>query len=155
MFTTLPLELFVCREVIEQYFFPHEAFNPQRHLLFTTSIIFASMFSELNNYFIFCLTILIYPRLHFIHHTSRINYMWSWCYARDHWWSFSNRTSIHLPSGMLRQTPSYIHSITSSSKVTRCAVCRFRYSSHGTEFVYCTWESMDSWRGSENLYIDL
>ncbi|THH07990.1 hypothetical protein EW145_g3018 [Phellinidium pouzarii] len=43
MFTTLPLELFVCREVIEQYFFPHEAFNPQRHLLFTTSIIFSSM----------------------------------------------------------------------------------------------------------------
>ncbi|KAI5117108.1 hypothetical protein M0805_008227 [Coniferiporia weirii] len=47
MFTTLPLELFVCREVIEQYFFPHEAFNPQRHLLFTTSIIFSSMFLAL------------------------------------------------------------------------------------------------------------
>jgi len=44
MFTTLPLELFVCREVIEQYFFAHEAFNQQRHLLFTTSILFASMF---------------------------------------------------------------------------------------------------------------
>lgn len=44
MFTTLPLELFVCREVIEQFFFPNEAFNPQRHLLFTTSIIFSSMF---------------------------------------------------------------------------------------------------------------
>ncbi|KAL5506963.1 hypothetical protein ACEPAH_6419 [Sanghuangporus vaninii] len=43
MFTTLPLELFVCREVIEQFFFPHEAFNPQRHLLFTTSIIFSSL----------------------------------------------------------------------------------------------------------------
>jgi len=45
MFTTLPLELFVCREVVEQYFFAHEAWNAQRHLLFTTSILFASMFS--------------------------------------------------------------------------------------------------------------
>ncbi|KIJ39913.1 hypothetical protein M422DRAFT_174440 [Sphaerobolus stellatus SS14] len=44
MFTTFPLELFVCREVIEQYFFPHEPFNYQRHMLFTTSISFAAMF---------------------------------------------------------------------------------------------------------------
>ncbi|KII92917.1 hypothetical protein PLICRDRAFT_104081 [Plicaturopsis crispa FD-325 SS-3] len=43
MFTTLPLELFVCREVVEQYFFSHETFNQQRHLFFTTSILFASM----------------------------------------------------------------------------------------------------------------
>ncbi|TFY75065.1 hypothetical protein EWM64_g8947, partial [Hericium alpestre] len=47
MFTTLPLELFVCREVIEQYFFSHEAFSMQRHVLFTTSILFASMFVAL------------------------------------------------------------------------------------------------------------
>ncbi|KAF8210288.1 transmembrane amino acid transporter protein-domain-containing protein [Mycena galopus ATCC 62051] len=43
MFTTLPLELFVCREVIEQYFFSHETFNIQRHVFFTTTILFASM----------------------------------------------------------------------------------------------------------------
>ncbi|KAG7098547.1 hypothetical protein E1B28_000482 [Marasmius oreades] len=43
MFTTLPLELFVCREVIEQYFFSHERFSPQRHLFFTTTILYASM----------------------------------------------------------------------------------------------------------------
>ncbi|KAJ6586937.1 amino acid transporter [Mycena vulgaris] len=44
MFTTLPLELFVCREVVEQYFFAHETtFNMQRHVFFTTSILFASM----------------------------------------------------------------------------------------------------------------
>jgi sodium-coupled neutral amino acid transporter 11 len=30
--------------VIEQYFFSHEAFSPQRHLFFTTTILFASMF---------------------------------------------------------------------------------------------------------------
>ncbi|TEB38377.1 AAAP amino acid permease [Coprinellus micaceus] len=47
MFTTLPLELFVCREVIEDYFFSHETFNPQRHLFFTTSILFAAMFVSL------------------------------------------------------------------------------------------------------------
>ncbi|KAJ7647323.1 amino acid transporter [Roridomyces roridus] len=43
MFTTLPLELFVCREVIEEYFFSHESFNLQRHVFFTTTILFASM----------------------------------------------------------------------------------------------------------------
>ncbi|OBZ68351.1 Vacuolar amino acid transporter 2 [Grifola frondosa] len=43
MFTTLPLELFVCREVVEQYFFPHEPFNMQRHIFFTTVILCSSM----------------------------------------------------------------------------------------------------------------
>ncbi|KAJ7579259.1 amino acid transporter [Mycena floridula] len=43
MFTTLPLELFVCREVIEQYFFSHETFSMQRHLFFTTTILVSSM----------------------------------------------------------------------------------------------------------------
>jgi solute carrier family 38 (sodium-coupled neutral amino acid transporter), member 11 len=43
MFTTLPLELFVCREVIEDYFFSHEEFNPNRHLFFTTTILYSSM----------------------------------------------------------------------------------------------------------------
>ncbi|KAF7967855.1 hypothetical protein HWV62_32864 [Athelia sp. TMB] len=42
MFTTLPLELFVCREVIEQYFYSREAFNHQRHLFLTTAILFTS-----------------------------------------------------------------------------------------------------------------
>ena len=45
MFTTLPLELFVCREVIEQYFFDREPFNMQRHVFFTTSILCSSMIS--------------------------------------------------------------------------------------------------------------
>jgi sodium-coupled neutral amino acid transporter 11 len=43
MFTTLPLELFVCREVVEQYFFSHEAYSPQRHLFFTTTLLYSSM----------------------------------------------------------------------------------------------------------------
>jgi sodium-coupled neutral amino acid transporter 11 len=43
MFTTLPLELFVCREVLEQYFFAHEAFSPQRHLYFTVAILVSAM----------------------------------------------------------------------------------------------------------------
>lgn len=64
MFTTLPLELFVCREardhrfppilsvltclsqVVEQFFFSHEVFSQQRHLFFTTTILFSSMFGE-------------------------------------------------------------------------------------------------------------
>ncbi|KAI9459087.1 amino acid transporter [Russula earlei] len=47
MFTTLPLELFVCREVIEQYFFSHEAFSMQRHVFFTTVILFSSLLVSL------------------------------------------------------------------------------------------------------------
>ncbi|KAG6811900.1 hypothetical protein H0H92_005358 [Tricholoma furcatifolium] len=47
MFTTLPLELFVCREVIEQYFFSHESFSQQRHIFFTTTILLASLFVAL------------------------------------------------------------------------------------------------------------
>ncbi|KAI0785603.1 AAAP amino acid permease [Abortiporus biennis] len=43
MFTTLPLELFVCREVIEQYFFSHESFNMQRHVFFTSVILVSAM----------------------------------------------------------------------------------------------------------------
>ncbi|KAI0743899.1 amino acid transporter [Daedaleopsis nitida] len=43
MFTTLPLELFVCREVIEQYFFDNEPFHMQRHVFFTTAILCSSM----------------------------------------------------------------------------------------------------------------
>ena len=63
MFTTLPLELFVCREVniilrfvdntyddqvdpvqvIEQFFFSHEAFNMQRHVFFTTVILVSAL----------------------------------------------------------------------------------------------------------------
>jgi sodium-coupled neutral amino acid transporter 11 len=66
MFTTLPLELFVCREVhllvgnsstvrltawqvIEQYFFPHEPFSLQRHVFFTTTILVSSMLGKVAN----------------------------------------------------------------------------------------------------------
>jgi solute carrier family 38 (sodium-coupled neutral amino acid transporter), member 11 len=43
MFTTLPLELFVCREVIEQFFFSHEPFSMNRHVFFTSVILFSAM----------------------------------------------------------------------------------------------------------------
>ncbi|GIZ43304.1 hypothetical protein CKM354_000653600 [Cercospora kikuchii] len=43
MLTTLPLECFVCREVITEYYFPSEPFNPNRHLIFTTSHVLTAM----------------------------------------------------------------------------------------------------------------
>ena len=43
MLTTLPLEAFVCREVMTNYWFPNEAWNPNRHLIFTTSLVVAAM----------------------------------------------------------------------------------------------------------------
>ena len=43
MLTTLPLEAFVCREVMVNYWFPEERWNPNRHLIFTTSLVVSAM----------------------------------------------------------------------------------------------------------------
>lgn len=43
MLTTLPLEAFVCREVMTNYWFPDERWNPNRHLIFTTSLVITAM----------------------------------------------------------------------------------------------------------------
>lgn len=47
MLTTLPLEAFVCREVMTEYYFPHEEFDPNRHLIFTTALVIAAMMVSL------------------------------------------------------------------------------------------------------------
>ncbi|GAA6016112.1 hypothetical protein JCM10207_004448 [Rhodosporidiobolus poonsookiae] len=48
MFTTLPLEAFVCREVFETYFWPHEReFNLRRHVMITSGLVFSSLFVSL------------------------------------------------------------------------------------------------------------
>ncbi|KAF9138623.1 hypothetical protein BGX30_008941 [Mortierella sp. GBA39] len=39
MFTTLPLEAFVCREVIETYYFPGAPFSMKRHAIITTGLV--------------------------------------------------------------------------------------------------------------------
>ena len=39
MLTTLPLEAFVCREVITNYWFPDQPWNSNRHLIFSTSLV--------------------------------------------------------------------------------------------------------------------
>lgn len=46
MFTTLPLECFVCREVLETYFFRGE-YDHRRHLILTTSLVTSAMFISL------------------------------------------------------------------------------------------------------------
>ncbi|KAF6238194.1 hypothetical protein HO173_003828 [Letharia columbiana] len=43
MVTTLPLECFVCREVMINYWFPNEPHNPNLHLILTTSLVVAAM----------------------------------------------------------------------------------------------------------------
>ena len=43
MLTTLPLECFVCREVMTEYYFPNEPFQPNRHLIFTTTLVVSAM----------------------------------------------------------------------------------------------------------------
>lgn len=39
MLSTLPLECFVCREVMTEYYFPRAPHNPHLHLIFTTSLV--------------------------------------------------------------------------------------------------------------------
>ena len=46
MFTTLPLECFVCREVLETYFFEGE-YERKRHIILTTSLVVSSMMVSL------------------------------------------------------------------------------------------------------------
>lgn len=43
MITTLPLECFVCREVMTEYYFPGEPHQPNRHIIFTTSLVISAM----------------------------------------------------------------------------------------------------------------
>ncbi|KAF2872737.1 transmembrane amino acid transporter protein-domain-containing protein [Massariosphaeria phaeospora] len=43
MLTTLPLEAFVCREVMNNYWFPDEPYHPNRHIIFTTSLVVTAM----------------------------------------------------------------------------------------------------------------
>lgn len=43
MLTTLPLEIFVCREVLLNYFYPDAEYNKMRHFITTTVLVFAAM----------------------------------------------------------------------------------------------------------------
>ncbi|KAL4809051.1 transmembrane amino acid transporter protein-domain-containing protein [Aspergillus unguis] len=43
MLTTLPLEAFVCREVMTTYYFADEPFNMNRHLIFTSALVITSV----------------------------------------------------------------------------------------------------------------
>ncbi|KAL6242062.1 hypothetical protein RBB50_010974 [Rhinocladiella similis] len=43
MLTTLPLECFVCREVMNNYWFPEEPYQPQRHLIFSSALVVSAM----------------------------------------------------------------------------------------------------------------
>lgn len=43
MLTTLPLEAFVCREVMETYYFPNDPFSLPRHVIFSTALVVVAM----------------------------------------------------------------------------------------------------------------
>ena len=47
MLTTLPLECFVCREVMNNYWFPEKPYNPNRHLMFSSALIMGAMLISL------------------------------------------------------------------------------------------------------------
>jgi len=43
MLTTLPLEAFVCREVMLNYWFPNEPFNMNLHLIYSSALVVSAM----------------------------------------------------------------------------------------------------------------
>jgi solute carrier family 38 (sodium-coupled neutral amino acid transporter), member 11 len=43
MLTTLPLECFVCREVMNNYWFPDEPYQLKRHLIFSSTLVMGAM----------------------------------------------------------------------------------------------------------------
>lgn len=43
MLTTLPLEAFVCREVMLTYWYPDAPFNMRRHLIFSSGLVVGAM----------------------------------------------------------------------------------------------------------------
>ncbi|WWC62607.1 uncharacterized protein I303_105204 [Kwoniella dejecticola CBS 10117] len=43
MSTTIPLEVYVCREVVEEYFFKNKAFDQRRHVIITSLVVFTTM----------------------------------------------------------------------------------------------------------------
>lgn len=45
-FGSVPLENYVCREVIEEYFFKDRPFSQKRHVILTASVVFSTMASE-------------------------------------------------------------------------------------------------------------
>ncbi|OCK76090.1 hypothetical protein K432DRAFT_154399 [Lepidopterella palustris CBS 459.81] len=47
MLTTLPLEAFVCREVLTNYYHRDEEFDPTRHIFWTTVLVFTAMLLSL------------------------------------------------------------------------------------------------------------
>jgi solute carrier family 38 (sodium-coupled neutral amino acid transporter), member 11 len=47
MLTTLPLEAFVCREVMLNYFWPEASFNMTRHLVLSTGLVVSAMLISL------------------------------------------------------------------------------------------------------------
>ncbi|KAG2188768.1 hypothetical protein INT44_003907 [Umbelopsis vinacea] len=47
MFTTVPLETFVCREVMEHFFWPNEHYNVKRHVILTTGLVLAALLISL------------------------------------------------------------------------------------------------------------
>ena len=47
MLTTLPLEAFVCREVMFNYFYPGAPFNLKLHVIYSTSLVVGAMIISL------------------------------------------------------------------------------------------------------------
>lgn len=147
MFTTLPLELFVCREVIEQYFFDNEPFHMQRHIFFTTVILCSSMIGMSH-----ITTISILPHvLNFLY--SCAGHLRPRCHARDHGWRIRDCPCVHLPCSVLHQALQPRCTVVLALQATFGGMCGLRHHRALHLALPCSREGVDTEWSSDNLCV--
>lgn len=130
-------------QVVEQYFFSHESFSPQRHVFFTTTILFASMLRKSPSF-----------RAGTSNHcASCLDHMRSRRYAGDHRRHLCHRTCFYLPPCVLSQA----HRLTRALALPLEAACLHmhcvRLHRHGDLPLPRSAKSMDARRKREDLHV--
>lgn len=133
-------------QVVEQYFFSHETFSYQRHLFFTTSILFASMLGK----FSFFLSIdLDYSFMR----RSRTDYLRPGRDVRNHRGSFGDDSRLHLPCRMLHQTHRQQNTMVRPHKAPCIDMCGIWYNRDDHFPFLCSWKNMDTRRGRQDMHV--
>jgi hypothetical protein len=132
-------------QVIEQFFFSHEAFNMQRHIFFTTVILVSAMFGAYR----IC-PLPLPPKLTCLPADSIAHYVRSRRNTRDNRRCIRHRTRIHLPSGVFPKTHQFARSPHHYPRI--CLRCLWR-TRHGAFTRTRAWQGMDTSRRSQDMRI--
>jgi hypothetical protein len=134
-------------QVIEQFFFSHEAFNMQRHLFFTTVILVSAMFGA---YRTCSWPTPLPPNLTHLPADSIAHYVRSRRNTRDNRRYIRHRARIHLPSGVFPQTDQFARSPDHYPRIRLRRLWRTR---HGAFARTCAWKGMDTSGRTQDMRI--